>query len=396
MRFGYFDNLQDPTQKRDYSDLIAEMRERALLCEAAGMEIFWLPEHHFSIWGRELLPNPLMMAADLAARTHRIRLGLGAAIIGFWHPHRLAEDLALLDHLSGGRLEIGVGRGNYGLEASNLNPLADPNKPAMNLKVFLETLGVLRKALSEERFSYKGEIYQFPAPGFKADKAHTVNDPAYVDPETGELAKLTIYPRPKQRPLPPMWQMVSEAHDAIRGAAALDMGVVMWRPSLNEIKLRARVYKEAHDAAFGRNIPLGAKIAVVRDTFVDDSDAEARRIAEEACMGALNFANWRGPQIYLDPGESLSAESEASLKKRLSYEFVAPRSLFFGAADTVADSIVRLAKKTGIEHLIFKCGWPGLAHEETMRCLRRLSEEVLPRVRERLQAQRDVFGTAAE
>ena len=396
MRFGYFDNLQDPTQKRDYSDLIAEMRERALLCEAAGMEIFWLPEHHFSIWGRELLPNPLMMAADLAARTHRIRLGLGAAIIGFWHPLRLAEDLALLDHLSGGRLEIGVGRGNYGLEASNLNPLADPNKPAMNLKVFLETLGVLRKALSEERFSYKGEIYQFPAPGFKADKAHTVNDPAYVDPETGELAKLTIYPRPKQRPLPPMWQMVSEAHDAIRGAAALDMGVVMWRPSLNEIKLRARVYKEAHDAAFGRNIPLGAKIAVVRDTFVADSDAEARRIAEEACMGALNFANWRGPQIYLDPGESLSAESEASLKKRLSYEFVAPRSLFFGAADTVADSIVRLAKKTGIEHLIFKCGWPGLAHEETMRCLRRLSEEVLPRVRERLQAQRDVFGTAAE
>ena len=144
MRFGYFDNLQDPTQERDYSDLIAEMRERALLCEEAGMEIFWLPEHHFSIWGRELLPTPLMMAADLAARTHRIRLGLGAAIIGFWHPLRLAEDLSLLDHLSGGRLEIGVGRGNYGLEASNLNPLADPNKPAMNLKVFLETLGVLK------------------------------------------------------------------------------------------------------------------------------------------------------------------------------------------------------------------------------------------------------------
>jgi alkanesulfonate monooxygenase SsuD/methylene tetrahydromethanopterin reductase-like flavin-dependent oxidoreductase (luciferase family) len=396
MRFGYFDNLQDPAQKRDYSELVAEMRERALLCEEAGMEIFWLPEHHFSIWGRELLPNPLMMAADLAARTHRIRLGLGAAIIGFWHPLRLAEDLALLDHLSGGRLEIGVGRGNYGLEASNLNPLADPNKPVMNLKVFLETLEVLRKALSEERFSYKGEIYQFPAPGFKADKAHSVNDPAYVDPDTGELAKLTIYPRPKQRPLPPMWQMVSEAHDAIRGAAALDMGVVMWRPSLNEIKLRARIYKEAHDAAFGRDIPLGAKTAVVRDTFVADSDSEARRIAEEACMGSLNFANWRGPRIYLDPGESLAAETEASLKKRLSYEFVAPRSLFFGSPDTVVDNIVQLAKETGIEHLVFKCGWPGLGHDETMRCLRRLSEEVLPQVRDRLGLQRDVLGKAAE
>ena len=134
------------------------------------MDIFWIPEHHFSIWGRELLGNPLLMAADLAARTKKIRIGLGAAIITFWHPLRLAEDLALLDHLTAGRLEVGVGRGNYGLEAANLNPLADPNKPAMNLKVFLETLGVLRAALTEDRFSYKGDIYQFPAPGFRADK----------------------------------------------------------------------------------------------------------------------------------------------------------------------------------------------------------------------------------
>ena len=173
MRFGYFDNIQDPTQARDYSELVDEMRERAQACERAGMDIFWIPEHHFSIWGRELLGNPLLMAADLAARTKKIRIGLGAAIITFWHPLRLAEDLALLDHLTGGRLEVGVGRGNYGLEAANLNPLADPNKPAMNLKVFLETLGVLRAALTEDRFSYKGDIYQFPAPGFRADqRAH--------------------------------------------------------------------------------------------------------------------------------------------------------------------------------------------------------------------------------
>jgi alkanesulfonate monooxygenase SsuD/methylene tetrahydromethanopterin reductase-like flavin-dependent oxidoreductase (luciferase family) len=203
MRFGYFDNIQDPTQSRDYSDLVAEMRERALACERAGMDIFWIPEHHFSIWGRELLGNPLLMAADLAARTTKIRIGLGAAIITFWHPLRLAEDIALLDHLTAGRLELGVGRGNYGLEAANLNPLADPNKPAMNLRVFLETLGVLRAALTEERFSYKGDIYQFPAPGFRADKAHTVNDPRYVDPATGELVKLTTYPRPRQKPTPP-------------------------------------------------------------------------------------------------------------------------------------------------------------------------------------------------
>lgn len=395
MRFGYFDNLHDTTQRRDYSDLVSEMRQRAQACDDAGMDIFWVPEHHFSIWGRELLSNPLLMAADLAARTKRIRLGLGAAIITFWHPLRLAEDLALLDHLTDGRLEIGVGRGNYGLEAWNLNPLADPNKPEMNLKVFLETLAVVRKALAEERFSHKGDIYQFPAPGFSADKAHTVNDPAYVDPATGDLIKLSIYPRPKQRPLPPMWQMVSEAHDAVRGAAALDMGIVMWRPSVGELKLRLKIYKEAHDTAFGGNIPIGSKTAVVRDTFVADSEAEARRIAEDACMGSLNFANWRGPRIYLDPGKTLPAEEEAALRKRLTYDFVAPRSLFFGSPEQVTDKIVELARKTGIDHLMFKCGWPGLAHEHTMRCLKRLSEEVLPKVRERLET-RGRFEAAAE
>ena len=395
MRFGYFDNIQDPTQSRDYGDLVDEMRERALACEQAGMEIFWVPEHHFSIWGRELLGNPVLMAADLAARTKTIRIGLGAVIIPFWHPLRLAEDIALLDHLAGGRLEVGVGRGNYGLESSNLNPLADPNNPEMNLKVFLESLGVLRAALSEERFSFKGEIYQFPAPGFRADRAHTVNDPRYVDPSTGELARLSIYPRPRQKPMPPMWQMVSEAHDAIRGAARLDMGVVMWRPSIAELKHRARIYKTSHDESFGSDIRLGAKMAVVRDTFVADSEAEARRIAEEACLGSLNFANWRGPRIYLDPGEILDSEKEASLKKTITYDFAAPRALMFGSPEQVADRIVELAEETGIDHLMFKCGWPGLAHEHTMGSIHRLSEEVLPLVRRRL-GQRPKMTEAAE
>jgi Luciferase-like monooxygenase len=140
-----------------------------------------MPEHHFSVWGRELLPNPLMTAVDLAARTKRIRIGLAAAIVTFWHPLRAAEDIALLDQLTGGRVEIGFGRGNYGLEASNLNPDADPNDQARYKLVFDEAVSVIKAALTQERFSFKGKVYQFPAPGFRADRAHTVKDPEYVD-----------------------------------------------------------------------------------------------------------------------------------------------------------------------------------------------------------------------
>ena len=194
MQFGLFHNLHDLTGQRDYADLLDELRELAAICDETDFDVFWMPEHHFSVWGRELLPNPLMTAVDLAARTKRIRIGLAAAIVTFWHPLRAAEDIALLDQLSGGRVEIGFGRGNYGLEASNLNPEANPNDQAKSKLVFDEAISVIKAALTQERFSFKGQVYQFPAPGFRADRAHTVTDPDYIDPRTGELIKLSIYP----------------------------------------------------------------------------------------------------------------------------------------------------------------------------------------------------------
>jgi alkanesulfonate monooxygenase SsuD/methylene tetrahydromethanopterin reductase-like flavin-dependent oxidoreductase (luciferase family) len=377
MRFGYFHNPHDVTKQRDYSELLDELRELAMLCDRTGFDTFWLPEHHFSVWGRELLPNPLLMAADLAARTERIRIGLGAAIITFWHPLRAAEDIALLDHLTGGRLEVGVGRGNYGLEATNLNPIADPNNPPMNVKVFDEAVSVLKVALGQERFSFKGDIYQYPAPGFRADRAHSVDDPAYIDPDTKELVKLSIFPRPRQKPLPPMWQMVNSL-DSIRHAARQDMGIVMWRPPAASIKERLRVYRDAVKQETGKDLPTGARTAIMRDTFVAGSEAEARRIAEAPLMDSLNFSNWRGPGIFLDPDETLAPEQEAALKKHLTYEFVRDRSIYFGPPEYVVRKVEQLHRETRIEGVVFKSSWPGLSHAHCRESVRLLGEEVLP------------------
>jgi alkanesulfonate monooxygenase SsuD/methylene tetrahydromethanopterin reductase-like flavin-dependent oxidoreductase (luciferase family) len=378
MQYGYFANIHDPTQARDYGQMIAEVRQLAQVCETAGFATFWLPEHHFSVWGRELIGNPLMMAADIAARTRRIRIGLAAAIITFWHPLRLAEDLALLDQLSGGRLEIGVGRGNYGLEASNLNPAADPNNRAANVKVFLETLDVVRKALTEDRFAHRGDLFAFPAPGFRADKAHSVKDRNYIDPTTGELVRLTTYPRPKQRPMPPLWQVVSEDYESIRFCARNDMGIIMWRPTTKETRRRLAVYREAWVAGAGHPM-LAPRAALVRDTFVAESASEARRIAGKAVMDALNFANWRGARIFLDPDERLTADEEARLGKELTFDFVNERALLFGSPDDVLAKLIALHEETGISQTIFKSCWPGLPHEHTLRSIELLTQQVLPR-----------------
>ncbi len=381
MKFGIAQNIHDTTKERAYDELIDEIREVAAYCDENDYANVWLPEHHFSIWGREMVPNPVLFAADLAARTKNIRIGLSAAICTFWHPIRLAEDLAMLDQMAKGRLDIGFGRGNYGLEATNLNPAADPNDQDANFQIFEDTVAVIKEALGNRLFSYKGPVYQFPAPGFKADRAHTVDDPDYVDPETNELIKLTIVPGPYQKPLPPMWQVVSESPRSMRYAAEHDMGIIMWRPTAATLRDRLKIYQSAYEEFHGKKIPFGAKTAILRDTFVAETEAEARRIAEGPLMESLNFANWRGPRIYLDPGEELDPAQEEALKKEITYDFVRDRALFFGSVDDVVEKITEFYEQTQMEQIIFKCNWPGMKHEDQMRNLRLLTEEVLPRVR---------------
>ncbi len=376
MRFGLFQIPHDLSGQRDYGAIVGEMRELARACDAGGFDVFWIPEHHFSIWGRELSPNPILLAADLAARTRRIRLGLAAAIITFWHPLRLAEDIATLDHLADGRLEVGVGRGNYGLEALNLNPVADPSNPQENFNVFDETLQILKQALGKERFSHSGRYYRYPAPGFFADRAHTVDDPRFVDARSGEMTRIATFPRPRQKPHPPLWVVVN-SELSVRHAAENDCGIIMWRQPDAMLRQRLEAYASSHP----RSVADGARCAVMRDTFVAASEAEARDIAGEAALSAMNFSNWRGPSIYLEPGEELEAERHAELARELTYEFVRDRALFFGSVDDVVEKAVVLHRETGIGHLVFKCGWPGLEHRHTLKCVERLRDDVIPRVK---------------
>lgn len=390
MRFGLFHNIHDLSRQRDYADLIDELRDLAAICEDTDFDVFWMPEHHFSVWGRELLPNPLMAAVDIAARTKRMRIGLAAAIVTFWHPLRAAEDIALLDQLTRGRVEIGFGRGNYGLEALNLNPEANPNDQTKSKRVFDEAVSVIKAALTQERFSFKGEVYQFPAPGFRTDRAHAVNVPGYTDRETGELIKLSIYPRARQNPLP-MWEVVNSL-DSIRHAARQDLGIIMWRPPVAALRERLRVYCDTLREATGKELPMGARTAVMRDTFVADSEEEALRIAGGPMMDSLNFSNWRGPSVYLNPGETLSAEEEAALKKRLTYDFVRDRSTYFGPPERIVEQILHLHRETGISSVIFKTSWSGLPHPAARESVRRLGTEVIPAVRAALRAERQAVA----
>jgi alkanesulfonate monooxygenase SsuD/methylene tetrahydromethanopterin reductase-like flavin-dependent oxidoreductase (luciferase family) len=377
MKFGYVCNPARLDFKGDYMAAIQPIRDIAAFCDDNGLDSIWLGEHHFGFYGRANLPNPLMMAADLAARTKRLKIGLASATITLWHPLRLAEDVALVDQLSGGRLIMGVGRGNHAVEFDNINPMADPRVPEDNMAVFEETLEILKRALSQESFSFKGKKYTFPRPGFTWD-TRKVTDPRFLDAETGEVNRVPLMPPPRQRPYPPMWQMV-DSDRSIQFAGANDLGIVMWRPTVQGLKKRFTLYRESAQAA-GLAKAWGEGTGIMRDMFVAETMEKAREIAGGPVMKHLNWSNWRGPGLYLDPGETLAPEREAQLKKSLDYDWVHPRSLLFGSPDYVAERLIEMRETLNIERVLVNSTWEGVSDEDAMKSLRLFTEKVLPKL----------------
>ena len=166
MRFAAFTTVAASAGEAvNAEQMIDNLRQQTILAEELGFEAIWLGEHHFGPYGVGDLPNPILLGADLAARTSRIRIGQMANIAPWWHPIRLAEDLAILDNMTGGRVEVGFGRGIWPYEGPQFHPHADPRKDAENRELFRETVEMVREIWTNEYFSHQGENFTFPVDG---------------------------------------------------------------------------------------------------------------------------------------------------------------------------------------------------------------------------------------
>jgi alkanesulfonate monooxygenase SsuD/methylene tetrahydromethanopterin reductase-like flavin-dependent oxidoreductase (luciferase family) len=165
----------------------------AQLMDRTGYDTFWVAEHHFQPEGYECIPNILMLAVHLAQVTTRIKLGCGFNITPMWHPLRLAEDFAMADILTGGRVIFGVGRGYHTREVETFDaPLRD--QPA-NRDLFEEQVEIIFKAFNQESFSHRGKYY---------------NIPPRVPYRGYELQEITLVPQPLHRPVE-CWQPIQSA-----------------------------------------------------------------------------------------------------------------------------------------------------------------------------------------
>src|SRR5205085_7812588 len=154
MRFGTYYFLQAPPAV-SHPDVVHGELEQIVWTEELGFDSIWLTEHHFIEYG--LSVSPALLATAAASRTRRVRIGLAAAILPFHDPIRLAEQMALVDIISGGRLDVGVGRGNRPAEFTGYRvPQVESRER------FDEAVHIMTRAWTEERFAFDGRFFKIP------------------------------------------------------------------------------------------------------------------------------------------------------------------------------------------------------------------------------------------
>jgi alkanesulfonate monooxygenase SsuD/methylene tetrahydromethanopterin reductase-like flavin-dependent oxidoreductase (luciferase family) len=271
-----------------YQQMLDEMRKLAVLADDAGFDVFATTEHHFHSEGYETSVAPLMLYADLAARTRRIKFAPLGLVLPAWDPIRAAEELAVLDQLTKGRLYAGFARGYQDRWVNVLGqqyhvtgaPMDGSAIDQHNRKVYEEAVKVIKKSWTEETWEHNGQYYKVPFPyeeGIRrwpaAEWTRKYGAPGEVD-EEGVIRKICVVPRPYQEPHPTLFQPFSVSENTIRYTAR--EGIVPWiltsyPPAFKDL---CRVYREVA-AENGRQLGLGQSVGAFRAVHFGRTEDEA-------------------------------------------------------------------------------------------------------------------------
>jgi alkanesulfonate monooxygenase SsuD/methylene tetrahydromethanopterin reductase-like flavin-dependent oxidoreductase (luciferase family) len=295
-----------------YQQLLDEVREIAVLADQVGFDALMMTEHHFHSEGFEFSVNPLMFLTDLAARTERILLAPLGIVLPAWDPIRAAEDVALLDHFSKGRLRLGVARGyqsrwmnvlgqRWQAAAARSDGSQSDNR---NFDVFGEILHIMKLAWTQDTVKYRSEVldYQVPYPyegiaGWPAaDWTKTFGAPGEID-EEGVIRAVSVCPKPYQDPHPELWQPFTISDRSVIRAAQENILPWMFTPNPDEHAAKARLYQE-ESAKHGRHFKLGEHTGILKIVGMADTREEA--IATYGKGMQKDFAAFFGPFGYLE------------------------------------------------------------------------------------------------
>ena len=323
VEFGVFDHLD--RGEAPLGELFAGRLALVEAYDAAGFRTYHVAEHHATSLG--MAPSPGVFLAAVAQRTRRLRFGPLVYILPLYTPLRLIEEICMLDQMSGGRFELGVGRGisPYELAYCNLNFLEAA-------EIYEESLQVILAGLGSKTLTHLGKHYQYRG--------------------------VPIELEPVQRPHPPLWQGVTSIDSAL-GAAKRGANAVSHGPIAG-----VRPIAEAYLAATGGKGLIGCG----RHIFVADTDAEAMKIATPA------YKVWYDSLVSLwRKFRSIPYHFAESLEVALARD-----SAIVGSPATVRAEIERHVAESRCNYFVTRFAYGNLTHEQSARSLALFASEVMP------------------
>jgi alkanesulfonate monooxygenase SsuD/methylene tetrahydromethanopterin reductase-like flavin-dependent oxidoreductase (luciferase family) len=358
-----------------YQQMLREVSEQCRLADALGYESVSFTEHHFHIEGFEVSNNPVLLDLFIAMQTKRIKVGQLGIVLPASNPIRVAEDIAMLDHMSGGRACAGFARGyqrrwvdimaqqTHGIHGAL--PHQHDEIDAANREAFEECFAIIKKAWTEEMLSFQGKFWKIP-PGETPWPLETTAKWG-KGVENGILKAVGVVPKPLQKPHPPIFQPFASSERSIRWCAA--NGVTAILPPMHES--HEKHLFEVYASASGRR--LGEGMGMLRDIIIADSDEEARQLWVDSATFAGNawFVPFGFRRGMLDPetGEAPTAE-----------EAIAKGYALVGTVDTVTRSLEALKGKLPVNWLFAWTHNTLVPHAKLMRSIELFTTKVLPRV----------------
>jgi alkanesulfonate monooxygenase SsuD/methylene tetrahydromethanopterin reductase-like flavin-dependent oxidoreductase (luciferase family) len=310
-----------------YQRMLRQVTDIVRLADELGYEGIGFTEHHFHIEGFECSTNPVMWDLFTAMQTKRVRVGQLGIVLPASSPLRVAEDIAMLDQMSGGRAYAGFARG---YQARAVNTLAQhihvgatrsdkSEMDAINRDAFEEALEIIKLAWTRETFAYDGKFWKIPA------------ETAWDVPATkkwgrgvgadGSLTEVGITPRPLQQPHPPIYFPFSFSMNSVRSGARAGAIPVLLSGELDFCKGLFTVYREEAAKAgrslrWGESIALGGFLSVAPDTGKAEAFARPYRWAHDEWFTPFGFP--KGLELIGDP-DAISRQLE-TLERALHFD----------------------------------------------------------------------------
>lgn len=341
MKFHLAINLERMSPDQDMEEIAGHTLEMVQMADRAGFEIAWAAEHH--ALEMTIAPNPFQILTWWAQHTDRIRLGSGVVNAAYWHPINLAGEAAMLDLISGGRLEFGIGSGAYQREFDRMKPgLAQPD----SYRYMQEALPLIRE-LWKGDVAHDGEYWSFPA--------------------------ATSCPKPVQAE-PPVW-VAARSPITFDYAVQEDCNIMSW--PLTMPFSEAEAYRERLEASKAAHGPdWRRRWALMRHTAVYDNDADAR-----AAMDALRGVLGQFGNLMMKSGEVRNGfPDRVPLESLAGNVRVDPamleENLIFGRPDRVVEKL-KMYEGLGVDAFIYYASM-GLGLAEQKRSMRLFIDEVMP------------------